>query len=69
MLVAMNVRLSPEEVGYISRHSGAKLLIVAEELLTSVPGARSLGDVAEVIVIRDSDSESARSRTPRFSRI
>ncbi len=50
VLVAMNVRLSPDEVGYISRHSGAKLLIVDEELLPSVPGADQLGDVAEVIV-------------------
>jgi fatty-acyl-CoA synthase len=58
VLVAMNVRLSATEVGYISRHSGAKLLIVAEELLPSVPGADSLGDVAEVIVIPDSDSNT-----------
>jgi fatty-acyl-CoA synthase len=54
VLVALNVRLSPDEVGYISRHSGAKLLIVDEELLPSVPRADSLGDVAEVIVISDS---------------
>ena len=56
VLVAMNVRLSADEIGYISRHSGAKLLIVAEELLASVPGADSLGDVTEVIVIADSSS-------------
>jgi len=59
VLVAMNVRLSPAEVGYISRHSGAKLLVVAEELLPSVPDADSLGEVAEVIVIPDPDSKSA----------
>jgi hypothetical protein len=35
---------------------GAKLLVVAEELLSSVPDAGSLGDVGEVIVIADSDS-------------
>jgi acyl-CoA synthetase (AMP-forming)/AMP-acid ligase II len=59
VLVAMNVRLSPAEVGYISRHSGAKLLIVAEELLQSLPGADSLGDVAEIIAIPDPGSTSA----------
>jgi fatty-acyl-CoA synthase len=59
VLVAMNVRLSPDEVGYISRHSGARVLIVAEELLPSVPDAESLGDVGEVIVIPDPDSDSA----------
>ena len=42
VLVAMNVRLSPDEVGYISRHSGAKILIVAEELLSSVPALTAL---------------------------
>jgi len=62
VLVAMNVRLSPAEVGYISRHSGAKLLIVAEELLSSVPDAGSLGDVGEMIVVADSEPEmDARS--------
>ena len=60
VLVAMNVRLSSDEVGYISRHSGAKILIVAEELLSSVPGADSLGDVAEAIVISDSETVPAR---------
>ena len=61
VLVAMNVRLSADEIGYISRHSGAKLLIVAEELLPSVPGADSLGDVTEVFVIPDSGSGTATS--------
>jgi acyl-CoA synthetase (AMP-forming)/AMP-acid ligase II len=61
VLVAMNVRLSPAEVGYISRHSGAKLLIVAQELLRSVPPAESLGDVSEVLVISDAGSDSAPS--------
>ena len=43
VLVALDIRLSPAEVGYVSRHSGAKLLIVAEELLPSLPDADSLG--------------------------
>ena len=59
VLVAMNVRLSPQEVGYISRHSGAKLLVVADELLPSVPDLDQLGDVAEVVVISDSESPAA----------
>jgi fatty-acyl-CoA synthase len=56
VLVAMNSRLSADEVGYISRHSGAKLLIVAGELLPSVPDADQLGDVAEVVVISESQA-------------
>ncbi|HYB26542.1 MAG TPA: long-chain-fatty-acid--CoA ligase [Solirubrobacteraceae bacterium] len=59
VLVALNVRLSPDEVGYIARHSGAKLLIVAEELLGSVPSADRLGDVGELIVIPDPGSDFA----------
>jgi len=58
VLVAMNTRLSPAEVGYISRHSGAKLLVVAEGLLPSLPGPDDVGDVGEVIVISDRDSDS-----------
>ena len=61
VLVAMNVRLSADEIGYISRHSGAKLLIAAEELLPSMQGADSLGDVIEVIVIPGSGSGTATS--------
>ncbi len=56
VLVALNVRLSPDEVGYICCHSGAKLLIVAEELLPSVPGEASLGDIEELIVVAGPDS-------------
>jgi len=58
VLVAMNRRLSQAEVGYIGRHSGAKLLIVDEELRSSVPDARSLSDITELIVIADSNSTS-----------
>jgi acyl-CoA synthetase (AMP-forming)/AMP-acid ligase II len=65
VLVAMNVRLSAGEVGYISRHSGAKLLIVAEELLPSVPDADQLGDVAEVVVIWE--SAPGKDSDPRLS--
>ena len=59
VLVALNVRLSQTEVGYISRHSGAKLLLVAEELLPNVPRAADLGAVAEVIMISDPESDAA----------
>jgi acyl-CoA synthetase (AMP-forming)/AMP-acid ligase II len=61
VLVAMNVRLSRDEVGYISRHSGARILIVAEELLSSVPDTDQLGDVEELIVIRESVSSTVSS--------
>ena len=62
VLVALNTRLSAEEVGYICRHSGAKLLIVAEELLSSVPDSASLGEVEELIVIGSSDPQAGAGR-------
>jgi len=65
VLVAMNTRLASSEVGYISAHSGARLLFVADELLPTVAGADSLGDVEEVIVISDSDVAPQDGGGPR----
>ena len=50
VLVAINTRLSPDEIAYICDHSGAQLLIVAERAAAHA-GSRHLGDVAEVVVI------------------
>ena len=58
VLVAINTRLSQDEVGYICRHSGARLLIVDEELLPSVPELTSLGEVEEVIVVAGPDAQA-----------
>ncbi len=53
VLVAINTRLSADEVGFICRHSGARLLVVDEELLPNAVGADSLGDVAKLFVLGD----------------
>ena len=37
MLVAINTRLMPEEIGYILEHSGARLLVVDPTLEHLVP--------------------------------
>src|SRR5438552_2871235 len=37
VFLPINFRLSAEEVGYISNHAGAKLIIVDEELAGSAP--------------------------------
>jgi fatty-acyl-CoA synthase len=39
VLVAINTRLSPDEVGYILDHSGAKIVLVDPELASAVSGA------------------------------
>jgi len=53
VLVAINVRLAPQEVAFICQHSGARLLVVDEELLPAGAPAEDLGGVREVIVVGD----------------
>ncbi|MGO9959692.1 MAG: long-chain-fatty-acid--CoA ligase [Solirubrobacteraceae bacterium] len=59
VLVALNTRLSAPEVGYICTHSGARILVVSEELLPAAAGAESLGSVEEVVVMGDAAGAGA----------
>ena len=50
VLVAINTRLSPDEILYICNHSGAKLLVVDSELLQVIePIAGDLETVREIV--------------------
>jgi fatty-acyl-CoA synthase len=53
VLVAINTRLSPEEIAYICDHSGARLLVADTEFLPPLapvlPGLRGLQDVVAVV--------------------
>jgi len=52
VLVAVNVRLSPEEIRYILDHSGAKLLVGETHLLAGLAGiADQLTTVSETVGI------------------
>ena len=54
VLVAINTRLSPEEVRYICDHSGAKLLVADAELLAALaPTVGQLETVQRVVRVRD----------------
>ena len=54
VLVAINTRLSPDEVRYICDHSGAKLLVADAELRPTVdPVAGELETVREVVTVVD----------------
>lgn len=54
VLVAINTRLSTEEVRYICDHSGSKLLVVDAALYPTVaPLAGELQTVAEIVVVSD----------------
>ncbi len=54
VLVALNTRLSSEEIRHILGHSGAKLLIVDAELAATVaPIAADLATVREIVTVTD----------------
>ncbi|MQA86593.1 MAG: long-chain-fatty-acid--CoA ligase [Streptosporangiales bacterium] len=54
VLVAINTRLSPEEVRYICDHSGSKILVVDAELHGAVvPIAGELTTVKEIVTVND----------------
>ena len=58
VLVAINTRLSPEEVRYICDHSGAKLLVVDAELQPALaPVAGELRTVREAFTVVDPVAE------------
>jgi fatty-acyl-CoA synthase len=64
VLVAINVRLAPREVAFICEHSGARLLVVDEELLTGGAQGENFGDLRETIVVGESASrDGAMPRT------
>ena len=63
VLVAINSRLSGDEVRYICDHSGAKLLVVDSELRSSVaPIENELETVAEIVTVFDPESEGDISK-------
>jgi fatty-acyl-CoA synthase len=65
VLVAINIRLSGEEIAYILQHSGAKVLVADSELTSVV--ARHLAscpDLQEVVVVDDVGAEPAVEATP-----
>jgi fatty-acyl-CoA synthase len=50
VLVTVNTRLAPAEIGYILRHSGAKMLVVDAALHASVPSGT---DLSEIVTVTD----------------
>ena len=66
VLVAINTRLSSNEVGFICRHSGASMLVVDHELLSVVDGVADPGEVKEVVVIGGASNEPGE-RSPARS--
>jgi fatty-acyl-CoA synthase len=65
VLVAINTRLSSEEIRYILDHSGAKLLVVDSELTAVLePVAGELATVTEIVVLTDADVPAKVDGTP-----
>jgi len=56
VLVAVNTRLTAEEVAYILSHSGAKMVVVDAALLpTAVAAAKDVETVTELVVAEDTE--------------
>ncbi|HBW20516.1 MAG: acyl--CoA ligase family protein [Streptosporangiaceae bacterium] len=57
VLVAMNTRLTAEEIAYILDHSGAKLLVTDAALLkTAAAAARDVEAVTQIVVAEDGEA-------------
>jgi fatty-acyl-CoA synthase len=57
VLVAINTRLTAEEVSYILRHSGAKVLVADAALLSvAVAAVDSAGTAAQIVVATDAEA-------------
>jgi fatty-acyl-CoA synthase len=62
ILVAINTRLTAEEVSYILRHSGTKILVTDAALLpVAAAAANDAGTVAQLVVATDAEAGSADS--------
>ena len=58
VLVAVNTRLTAEEVAYILSHSGAKIVVVDAALLpTATAAAKDIEAVAELVIAEDAELE------------
>ena len=63
VLVAVNTRLTAEEVAYILRHSGAKIVVVDAALLpTAAAAAKDVEAVAELVIAEDAELGAGRTR-------
>ena len=60
ILVAINTRLTAEEISYILRHSGAKILVTDAALLPVAAAAtEGAGTAAQIVVAADAEAGSA----------
>jgi fatty-acyl-CoA synthase len=60
VLVAINTRLTAEEVSYILRHSGAKIFVTDAALLpVAVAAADGIGTITRLVVATDAEAGSA----------
>ena len=60
VLVAVNTRLSAEEMAYILRHSGAKLFVAdAAMLATATDAAKGLDTIVQLVVANDAEDGPA----------
>ena len=70
VLVAINTRLTAEEVSYILRHSGAKILVTDAALLpVATDATKRVDTVTQLVVATDAEAGSARTDLPAQPRV
>jgi len=70
VLVGINTRLTAEEVSYILRHSGAKILVADAALLpVAAAAAEGVGTVTQLVVAVDAEAGSIGPDLPAESRL
>ena len=70
ILVAINTRLTAEEVSYILRHSGAKILVADAALLpVAAAAAEGVGTITQLVVAADAEAGSTEPDLAAESRL
>ena len=70
VLVAINTRLTAEEVSYILRHSGAKILVTDAALLpVATDATKGVDTVTQLVVATDAEAGSASTDLPAQTRV
>ena len=70
VLVAINTRLTAEEVSYILRHSGAKILVADAALLpVAVAAVDGAGTAVQIVVAADAEAGPASADLPAGSQL
>ena len=64
MIVCRSPRLHPDDIGYIAKHGGDKVVIVDKSLLPLLETFKAATDIEHVLVVEDSYEELVSGADP-----